>query len=86
MITEIYRRTGGTMPIIGVGGISSAEDAWEHIRAGATLVELYTGLVYEGPAAVERIKAGLLGSLRRDGMRSIAEAIGTAADSVAGAG
>lgn len=78
VIAEIYRRTGGAMPIVGVGGISSAEDAYGHIRAGATLVELYTGLIYEGPAVVERIKAGLLGLLRRDGIRSIAEAVGTA--------
>jgi dihydroorotate dehydrogenase len=77
VIAEIRRRTGGAMPIIGVGGISSAEDAYGHIRAGATLVELYTGLIYEGPGLVERIKAGLLGLLRRDGMRSIAEAVGT---------
>lgn len=77
MIAEIRRRTGGAVPIIGVGGISNAEDAWGHIRAGATLVELYTGLIYEGPGLVERIKAGLLGFLRRDGIRSIAEAAGS---------
>src|SRR5581483_6079683 len=79
VIAEIYRRTGGAMPIVGVGGIAGAEDAWGHIRAGATLVELYTGLVYEGPGLVERIKAGLLGLLRREGMRSIAEAVGSGA-------
>lgn len=77
-IAEIRRRTAGTMPIIGVGGIASAEDAYAHICAGATLVELYTGLVYEGPGLVERIKEGLVELLQRDGMRSIAEAVGSA--------
>jgi dihydroorotate dehydrogenase len=77
MVTEIRRRTQGAMPIVGVGGVASAADAWALIRAGATLVELYTGLVYEGPGAVERIKAGLVGLLRREGMRSIREAVGT---------
>lgn len=80
VIAEIRRRTGAATPIIGVGGVASAEDAYRHIRAGATMVELYTGLVFEGPGVVERIKAGLLGLLRRDGMRSIAEAVGSATD------
>lgn len=86
VIIEIYRRTGGAMPIIGVGGIASAEDAYRHIRAGAIMVELYTGLVYEGPGLVERIKDGLLGLLRRDGIRSIAEAVGIDARSACGSG
>ncbi len=86
VIAEIYRRTGGAMPIIGVGGIASAEDAYGHIRAGATLVELYTGLIYEGPGLVERIKQGLLGLLRRDGMGSLGEAVGCDARSTAARG
>ncbi|HUO03922.1 MAG TPA: quinone-dependent dihydroorotate dehydrogenase [Candidatus Binataceae bacterium] len=77
MIREIYNRTGGKMPIVGVGGIVSAEDAWGHIRAGASMVELYTGLIYEGPGLVARIKAGLAGLMKRDGFRSIGEAVGT---------
>ena len=79
VIREIYRHTQGRIPIIGVGGVSSAEDAYGHIRAGASLVELYTGLVYEGPGLVGRIKKGLTALLKRDGLRSIAEAIGTGA-------
>jgi len=78
-IRSIRRQVGDRVPIIGVGGIASAEDAYGHIRAGASLVELYTGLVYEGPAVVESINAGLAALLRRDGFRSISEAVGTAA-------
>jgi dihydroorotate dehydrogenase len=59
-----------------VGGIANAVDAWLHIRAGASMVELYTGLVYEGPALVGTIKSGLLDLLRREGFHSIGEAVG----------
>src|SRR5271163_618545 len=79
MIAEIRRRTDAKIPIIGVGGVFSAEDAYGLICAGATLVELYTGLVYEGPGLVRRIKEGLLELLRREGMSSIGEAVGSAA-------
>ena len=78
MVAEIRHRTATKIPIIGVGGVSSAEDAYGLICAGATLVELYTGLVYEGPGLVRLIKEGLLELLRRDGLNSIAEAVGTA--------
>jgi dihydroorotate dehydrogenase len=78
MVAEIRHRTATKIPIIGVGGVSSAEDAYGLICAGASLVELYTGLVYEGPGLVRRIKEGLLELLRRDGLNSIAEAVGTA--------
>jgi dihydroorotate dehydrogenase len=64
-----------------VGGVASAEDAYGHIRAGASIVELYTGLIYEGPGLVAAIKVGLAGLLRRDGFGSISEAIGSAARS-----
>jgi dihydroorotate dehydrogenase len=76
MIREIYRHTGGKLPIIGVGGIASAADAYAHIRAGASAVELYTGLIYHGPAMVGALKAGLCRMLRSDGLRSIDEAVG----------
>jgi dihydroorotate dehydrogenase len=79
MVAEIRHRTASRIPIIGVGGVANAEDAYGLICAGATLVELYTGLVYEGPGLVRRIKEGLLGLLQRDGLNSIAEAVGTAA-------
>jgi dihydroorotate dehydrogenase len=61
---------------VGVGGIASAEDAYGHIRAGASLIELYTGLIYRGPGLVDRIKSGLRRLLLRDGFRSISEAVG----------
>jgi len=76
LIRDIYTHTRGQIPIIGVGGIASAEDAWLHIRAGASLVELYTGLVYEGPGLVARMKSGLADLLRSGGFRSISEAVG----------
>jgi len=76
LIHDIYAHTGGKIPIVGVGGVASAEDAWLHIRAGASMVELYTGLVYEGPALVARIKAGLADLLRRGRFRSISEVAG----------
>jgi dihydroorotate dehydrogenase len=79
IIREIYQRTDGRIPIIGVGGVSTTEDAYEHIRAGASLVELYTALVYDGPRVVRRIKQGLLKLLQRDRVNSISEAVGTAA-------
>jgi dihydroorotate dehydrogenase len=78
MVAEIRRRTGGRMPIIGVGGVFAAEDAYGLICAGASLVELYTGLVYEGPDVVRQIKQGLLELLQRDGLNSIAQAVGSA--------
>ncbi len=83
VIHEIYRYTEGRIPIVGVGGVTTADDAYQHIRAGARLVELYTGLIYQGPGAVARIKKGLLEMLRRDGMRSIGEAVGSAARAAA---
>jgi dihydroorotate dehydrogenase len=82
LLAEIYRLTGGTIPLIGVGGIASAADAYAKIRAGASLVQLYTALVFHGPALVGRIKRGLADLLRRDGFSSIGEAVG--ADHVLG--
>ncbi len=79
VIREIYRHTSGRVPIIGVGGVASADDAYQHIRAGASLVELYTALVYEGPGLPAAINAGLLRLLQRDGLSSITQAVGAAA-------
>jgi len=76
LLAEIYRLTGGAIPLIGVGGIASAADAYAKIRAGASLVQLYTALVFHGPALVGRIKRGLADLLRRDGFSSIGEAVG----------
>jgi dihydroorotate dehydrogenase len=77
MIAQIHSDTQGRMPIIGVGGISTAEDAYGHICAGASLVEFYTGLIYRGPTIVSVIKAGIARLLQRDGFRSINEAVGS---------
>jgi dihydroorotate dehydrogenase len=76
LIRDIHTHTRGKIPIIGVGGVGTAEDAWLHIRAGASMVELYTALIYEGPGVAERIKEGLVDLLRRDGFRAIGEAVG----------
>jgi dihydroorotate dehydrogenase len=78
VIRHIARQTRGALPIIGVGGIFNAADAWEKVTAGASLVQVYTGLVYEGPAIVKHIVAGLRGKLREHGFKSLAEAVGSA--------
>jgi dihydroorotate dehydrogenase len=75
----VYRRAQGHIPLIGVGGIFSAEDAYEKICAGATLVQLYTGLIYRGPSLPHRINIGLLHLLRRDGLAHLSQAVGRAA-------
>ena len=77
--TEIIRRIHAQapdMPIIGGGGIFTAEDAYEKIKAGASLVQIYTGFIYEGPFVVRRINKGLLTLLKRDGFKNISEAVG----------
>jgi len=77
IIRHLRRQTGGKLPIIGVGGIFSAEDAWDKIRAGASLVQVYTGLVYEGPGLIREIVNGLQQRLLERGMKSLVEAIGS---------
>ncbi len=69
--------SGGAIPLVGVGGIGSAEDAWARIRAGASLVQLYSAMVYEGPGLARRIVRGMERLMRRDGFNSIAEAVGS---------
>jgi dihydroorotate dehydrogenase len=76
-IRKVYDFTDRRIPIVGVGGIFSAEDAYGHIRAGATLVEFCTGMIYRGPGLAQEIKRGLVRLLARDGFRSISEAVGT---------
>jgi dihydroorotate dehydrogenase len=75
-LADFRRATGGTMPLIAAGGIASAEDAYARIRAGASLVQLYSALVYEGPGLARRINRGLAQLLARDGFASVAEAVG----------
>lgn len=78
VVSQIYRRTDGRLPIIGVGGIFSADEAYAMIRAGASLVQIYTALVYKGPAVVRAINHGLLRLMARDRVTSLAEVRGTA--------
>ena len=81
LFTHLTSRRGGPrVPIVGVGGISNADHAYERIRAGASLVQLYTGLIYEGPGVVLRIVRGLSARLKRDGFNNISEATGIDAD------
>ena len=82
VIALIYRLTGGSLPIVGVGGVFTAEDAWEKIGAGASLIQLYTGFIYEGPSVARRINEGLAAILRRNDFSSLDEAIGCRADRV----
>ena len=80
-VSHIYKETRGQLPIIGVGGIFNAEDAYEKIKAGASAVQIYTGWIYEGPGAVKRINLGLQRLLERDGLKHISEAVGVEAKS-----
>lgn len=76
VIAAVYRRAGRRLPIIGVGGVTSAEDAYAKIKAGAHLVQALTGFVYQGPGFVRDLKIGLLDLLTRDGLSRIQDAVG----------
>jgi dihydroorotate dehydrogenase len=76
-LRDFRSASGGQIPLIGVGGIASADDAWERIRAGASLVQLYSAMVYEGPHIGARIARGLAERVKRAGFNNIAEAVGT---------
>jgi dihydroorotate dehydrogenase len=76
-LRDFRKASGGMIPLIGVGGIASADDAWARIRAGASLVQVYSALVYEGPGLVRRIVQGLADRIRAEGLGSIAEAVGS---------
>jgi dihydroorotate dehydrogenase len=78
-LRDFRRATGGALPLVGVGGIASAEDAWQRIRAGASLVQLYSAMVYEGPGIARAIVRGLEAVMKRDGFSSVAEAVGAEA-------
>ena len=78
ILGELYKATGGTVTLIGVGGISSGADAYEKIKAGASLLQLYSMMVYRGPGLVAEIKRDLIARLKADGFAAIAEAVGTA--------
>ena len=76
-LRRFRRASGGEMPLIGVGGIASADDAWERIRAGANLIQLYSAMVFEGPGIARRIARGLAKRLKQEGFASIGEAVGS---------
>jgi dihydroorotate dehydrogenase len=76
LLRHVYQMTKGAIPLIGVGGVSSGADAYEKIRAGASLVQLYTALVFDGPAVLGRIKRDLAALLERDGYTSVGDAVG----------
>jgi dihydroorotate dehydrogenase len=78
IVRHLFRQTNGKVPIIGVGGIFSADDAWEKITAGAALVQCYTGLVYEGPGLAKKIVTGLRSKLDSTGFKTLDEAVGSA--------
>lgn len=79
VIRHLYRQSRGKLPIVGVGGIFTADDAWEKILAGASLVQIYTGLVYEGPGLAQDIVAGLVGKLGQECASSLLEKVGSGA-------
>lgn len=80
MIADLYCLTKGKVPIIGVGGIFTAEDAWEKISAGASLVQLYTGFIYRGPGIAREINEGLQHILKREGFSNLDAAVGCRAE------
>ena len=74
MVSYVARRT--EVPVVGVGGVATARDAYEKIRAGASVVQLYTGLVYQGPTVARDINRGLVELLERDGFDAVEDAVG----------
>lgn len=76
LLGRMYRLTGGKLPLIGVGGVATAADAYAKIRAGASLVQLYSAMVYEGPGLATRVVAGLAPLLAADGFSRVTDAIG----------
>ena len=79
LIRYIFNKTEGNLPIIGVGGIMNSDDAWNKITAGASLLQLYTGLIFEGPGITNEIVTGLRNKLKEKGFTNISEAIGSEA-------
>jgi dihydroorotate dehydrogenase len=76
MIARLFKLTKGKLPIIGVGGVFTAEDAWEKIVAGASLIQLYTGFIYQGPGVAYEIVEGLRQRMKAEGLKNIQEAVG----------
>ena len=84
MLAKTYKLTGGNIPLVGVGGIMSGKDAFDKICGGASVVQLYSGLVYEGPAMIGRIKNELNSLLAENGFANVAAAVGSRANTIAG--
>jgi dihydroorotate dehydrogenase len=78
VVRHLFKQTNGRLPIIGVGGIFSADDAWEKIAAGASLVQIYTGMVYEGPGVAQKIVRGLVQRMKQAGVSDLKQVIGSA--------
>ncbi|MCP3101257.1 quinone-dependent dihydroorotate dehydrogenase [Myxococcus sp. K15C18031901] len=76
VIRRAYQRSGGRLPIIGVGGVFTAQDVYEKLRAGASVVQVYTGFIYEGPGMVRRMLPALAALLARDGFSRVADVVG----------
>lgn len=76
-LRDFRHATGGAIPLVGVGGIATVEDAWARIRAGASLVQLYSAMTYAGPGIARALTRGLEALMRRDGFTTIAEAVGS---------
>lgn len=76
-LAAMYRHTGGRIPLVGCGGVASGADAYDKIRAGASLVQIYSALVFHGPGLVGRIKQDLASRLRADGFKTVADAVGS---------
>ncbi len=76
IVSDFYKLTDGHVPLIGVGGIGSAEQAYQKIRAGASLIQLYSAMVYQGPGLAMEINRGLIELLKADGLSNITEAVG----------
>lgn len=84
LLAEAFLRVEGRIPLVGVGGVDSVEAAWIKVRAGASLIQLYTALVYKGPGLIEEIKRGLVRRLETERLSSIADAVGRDAPRIAG--
>jgi dihydroorotate dehydrogenase len=77
LVRRVAERAGGRLVVVGVGGVFDADDAWQKLAAGASLVQVYTGLVYGGPGTARSIAAGLLARMDREGVRHISEIVGS---------
>ena len=76
LIKKFYKESKGEIPIIGVGGVTSGLTAYEKIKAGASLLQLYTGMVYEGPGIVKKIKSELIDILEKEKIKNVSEIVG----------